>query len=184
MGVPLLRKNTLNVVLHFFSKGMPYASPTFILSAVNRKKASSALGNSPRKGKKVRKNTNQRFEGPALDRARKNHLRTPSAALLLCTMPEPSTTEGRCIHGKLRGLLECTAIQQPKSSASRLREPTSSHQVGPSRFEREASVHPTPTRERAPTVRDHLRDNRQPQTVHDHLDGHVQHHETYGYHPR
>jgi hypothetical protein len=33
-------------------------------------------------------------------------------------------------------------------------------------------------------VRDHLRDNCQPLVVHDCLDRHVRHHETYGYHPR
>jgi hypothetical protein len=83
-----------------------------------------------------------------------------AVALLLCTMLEPSTTEGRRVHGELRELLECAAVQQAKCSASRLQEPVSSHQVGPYRFEREATVHPTPSIERAPTVRDRLRDNR------------------------
>jgi hypothetical protein len=79
-----------------------------------------------------------------------------AATLLLHTMLEPSTTEGRRIHNELWELLECAAVQQLESSTSRLREPASSHQAGPSRLEREASVHPAPTRERAPMVRDRL----------------------------
>jgi hypothetical protein len=111
-----------------------------------------------------------------------------AAAILLHTMSEPSTTEGRHIHGELWELLECATIQQAKSSASQLHEPTSSHQAGHSCFERDTSVHPTPTRERAPMVHNQLRDNRQPHGVHDHLGEHVRHHdrhhETYDYHPR
>jgi hypothetical protein len=71
-------------------------------------------------------------------------------------MLEPSTTKGCHIHGELRGLLECVVVQQDESSASRLREPTLSRQLGPSRFEREASVHPAHTRQRVPTVHDRL----------------------------
>jgi hypothetical protein len=99
-------------------------------------------------------------------------------------MPEPSTTDGRRVHNELQELLECAAVQQAESSVSRLREPASSHQVGPSHFEREASVHPAPTRERAPMVHDRLRDNRQPQAVHDRLGGRLRHHETYDCRPR
>jgi hypothetical protein len=54
-------------------------------------------------------------EPPAHNRASRS---LAAAALLLRTMPEPSTTEGRHIHGELRGLLECAAVQQAKSSAS------------------------------------------------------------------
>jgi hypothetical protein len=50
-----------------------------------------------------------------------------ATTILLCTMPEPSTIEGRRIHGELRELLECTVVQQAESLASRLREPTSDH---------------------------------------------------------
>jgi hypothetical protein len=42
-----------------------------------------------------------------------------AAAILLRTMPEPSTTEGRRIHGELENLLEDAAVRQAKSSASR-----------------------------------------------------------------
>jgi hypothetical protein len=45
-------------------------------------------------------------------------------------------------------------------------------------------MHPTPTRERAPTVRDCLQDSHQPQAIHDCLGGCVRHHETYGYCPQ
>jgi hypothetical protein len=42
-----------------------------------------------------------------------------AAAMLLQTMPEPSTTEGRSIHVELKNLLENAAARRAKSSASR-----------------------------------------------------------------
>jgi hypothetical protein len=45
---------------------------------------------------------------PAFHKASQN---LAAAAILLRTMPEPSTTEGRRIHGEIRGLLECAAVQ-------------------------------------------------------------------------
>jgi hypothetical protein len=42
-----------------------------------------------------------------------------AAAMLLRTMPEPSTTEARRIQGELKGLLEDAAVRQAESSASR-----------------------------------------------------------------
>jgi hypothetical protein len=57
-----------------------------------------------------------------------------ATAILLRAMPEPSTTEGRHIHDELWELLECADVQQVESSASRLREPISSHQEGPLLF--------------------------------------------------
>jgi hypothetical protein len=80
--------------------------------------------------------------------------------ILLRTMRKPSTTERHRIHGKIRGLLECVAVQQTESSTSRLREPTSEHRTGPSRFKREALIHPKPNKEKAPAVQDHILDNR------------------------
>ena len=44
-----------------------------------------------------------------------------AAAMLLQTMPKPSTSEGRRVHGELRDLLETTVVQQAESSASRRR---------------------------------------------------------------
>jgi hypothetical protein len=42
-----------------------------------------------------------------------------AAAILLRAMPEPSTTEGRCIQGELKNLLEDVVARWAKSSASR-----------------------------------------------------------------
>jgi hypothetical protein len=42
-----------------------------------------------------------------------------AAAILLRAMPEPSTTEGRCIQGELKNLLEDAAVRRAESSASR-----------------------------------------------------------------
>jgi hypothetical protein len=42
-----------------------------------------------------------------------------AAAMLLRTMPEPSTTEGRRIQGELKDLLEDAAVRRAESSASR-----------------------------------------------------------------
>ena len=44
-----------------------------------------------------------------------------TAAMLLQTMPEPSTPEGQRIQGELKGLLEDVAVRQAESSASRRR---------------------------------------------------------------
>jgi hypothetical protein len=68
-------------------------------------------------------------------------------------MSEPSTTEGRRIHGEIKGLLECAAVQQAESSASRLREPASEQRARPSLLEREASVHPEPSKEKSLAVK-------------------------------
>jgi hypothetical protein len=83
-----------------------------------------------------------------------------TATILLRTMPEPSTTEGQQVRNELRGLLECAAVQQAKSSTSQRREPEAEPPVAPSRQEREASVHPekqeVPERNKAPSVHDRL----------------------------
>jgi hypothetical protein len=44
-----------------------------------------------------------------------------AAAMLLRTMPEPSTTEGRRIQGELKDLLEGAAVRRAESSAFRRR---------------------------------------------------------------
>jgi hypothetical protein len=72
-----------------------------------------------------------------------------AATILLRTKPEPSTTKGSRIHGEIKGLLECAMVQQAESYASRLREPASEQREGPSHQEREALVHPEPTKEKA-----------------------------------
>jgi hypothetical protein len=55
-----------------------------------------------------------------------------AAAMLLRTMPEPSTTEGRRIQGELKGLLEDAAVRQAESSASRRQGDPSEHCATPS----------------------------------------------------
>jgi hypothetical protein len=79
-----------------------------------------------------------------------------TAAMLLRTMPEPSTAEGRRIQGELKGLLEDATVRQAESSASRRRGDPSEDRATPSRCTREASVHTEPTRDEAPTARDRL----------------------------
>jgi hypothetical protein len=89
-----------------------------------------------------------------------------AAAMLLRTMPEPSTTEGRCIQGELKGLLEDAIVRQAESSASRRRGDPSKHHATPSRRMREASVHTERTRDGTPAASDclgaeqHRRDRR------------------------
>ena len=77
-----------------------------------------------------------------------------TAAMLVRAMPEPSTTEGRRVHGELRDLLETAVVQQAKSSTSRRRENIS----------KRPSVH---DRLKAPSVPDRLSDRREAQEDHD-----------------
>jgi hypothetical protein len=56
-----------------------------------------------------------------------------AAAMLLRTMPEPSTTEGRRIQGELKDLLEGAAVRRAESSASRRRANPSEHHMASSR---------------------------------------------------
>jgi hypothetical protein len=79
-----------------------------------------------------------------------------AAAMLLRTMPEPSTTEGRRIQGELKGLLEDATVRQAESSASRRRGDLSEHRAAPSRHMREASVHIERTRDGTPAAPDRL----------------------------
>jgi hypothetical protein len=107
-----------------------------------------------------------------------------AAAMLLQTMPEPSTTEGRRIQGELKNLLEHTAVRQAESSASRRRgcpsEPRATPSRHVSRHMREASVHPERTRDEAHAARDRLSNE------HHHLDRRARLDEKVrrGYHPR
>jgi hypothetical protein len=55
-----------------------------------------------------------------------------AAAILLCAMPEPSTTEGRRIQGELKNLLEDAAVRQAESSASRKQGYPSKHRAATS----------------------------------------------------
>jgi hypothetical protein len=103
-----------------------------------------------------------------------------AAVMLLRTMPEPSTIEGRHVQGELKGLLENAAVQQVESSASRRWGCPSEHHAEPSRHVREASVHTEHTGDRTPAVLDRL-DNEQRRRDHRaRLEERVHR----GYHPR
>jgi hypothetical protein len=105
-------------------------------------------------------------------------------AILLRTMPEPSTPEGRQAH-ELRALLECAVVQQAKSSLSWQRGPKLDQPAPSVPCEKEASVHP-----------DQLKVGDKPLSVHrvgrnydtrDVLNAHKRHKEdgaSHGYHPR
>jgi hypothetical protein len=103
-----------------------------------------------------------------------------AAAMLLRTMPEPSTTEGRRIQGELKDLLEGAAVRRAESSASRRRANPSEHHTASSRRMREASVHPERTRDEAPAARDRLGNEHHHRDHRACLDEKVHR----GYHPR
>jgi hypothetical protein len=103
-----------------------------------------------------------------------------AAAMLLQAMPEPSTTEGRCIQGELKNLLEGAAVRQAESSASRRRADPSKHHAVSSRRIREASVHPERTRDEVPTARERLGNEHHHLNHRARLDEKVRR----GYHPR
>jgi hypothetical protein len=75
-----------------------------------------------------------------------------ASAILLRAMPEPSTTEGRCIQGELKNLLEDAAVRWAESSASRSQGCPPEHRAVTSRFMREASVHTGRTRDATPAA--------------------------------
>jgi hypothetical protein len=114
---------------------------------------------------------------PAFNRAGQS---LAAAAMLLRTMPEPSTTEGRRIQGELKGLLEDAAVQQAESSASQRRGDPSEHRTAPSRHMREASVHIERTRDGTPAAPDRLGDNQCHRDRRARLEEKVRR----GYHPR
>jgi hypothetical protein len=103
-----------------------------------------------------------------------------AAAMLLRTMPEPSTTEGRCIQGKLKGLLEDAAVRQTESSASRRQGCPSEHHATPSRCMRETSVCTERTRDRTPAAPDRLGSEQHCRDRRARLEERVRR----GYHPR
>jgi hypothetical protein len=75
-----------------------------------------------------------------------------AAAILLRAMPEPSTTEGRCIQGELKNLLEDAAVRWAESSTSRRQGCPAEHRTATSRLVREASVHNGRTRDATPAA--------------------------------
>jgi hypothetical protein len=103
-----------------------------------------------------------------------------AAAMLLRTMPEPSTTEGRRIQGKLKDLLEDVAVRRAESSASRRRGCPSEHRATSSRRMREASVRTERTRDGTPAAPAHLGDEQHRRDRRARLEERV----CRGYHPR
>jgi hypothetical protein len=103
-----------------------------------------------------------------------------AAAILLRAMPEPSTTEGRCIQGELKNLLEDSAVRRAESSASQRQGYPSEHHAATSRFMREASIHTGRTRNTAPTAPGRLGNEHHHRNRRAHLDEKVHR----GYHPR
>jgi hypothetical protein len=103
-----------------------------------------------------------------------------TVAMLLRAMSEPSTTEGRRIQGKLKGLLEDAAVRRAKSSASRRQGCPSEHRATPSRRVREASVRTERTRDGTPVAPDRLGDEQHRRDRRARLEERVRR----GYHPR
>jgi hypothetical protein len=103
-----------------------------------------------------------------------------AAAMLLCAMPEPSTTEGRRIQGELKNILEDAAVRRAESSASRRQGFPSEHRAATSRLMREASVHSGRTRNIAPAAPGRLGNERHHHSRRAHLDDRTRR----GYHPR
>ena len=103
-----------------------------------------------------------------------------AAAMLLRTMPEPSTTEGQRIQGELKDLLEDAAVRRAESSASQRRGCPSEHHAASSRRMCEASVHTEHTGDRTPAARDRLGDEQHRRNHRAHLKERVRQ----GYHPR
>jgi hypothetical protein len=103
-----------------------------------------------------------------------------AAAILLRAMPEPSTTERRCIQGELKNLLEDVAVRRAESSASRRQGYPSKHRAATSRFMREASVHTGRTRDATPAAPGRLGNEHHRRDRRAHLDEKVRR----GYHPR
>jgi hypothetical protein len=114
---------------------------------------------------------------PAFSRAGQN---LSAAAMLLRTMPEPSTTEGRRIQGKLKGLLEDATVRRADSSASRRQGDPSEHCAASSQRMCETSVHTEHTGDRTPAARDRLGDEQHRHDRRTRLEEKVRR----GYHPR
>jgi hypothetical protein len=103
-----------------------------------------------------------------------------AAAMLLRTMPEPSTTEERRIQGELKNLLEDAAVRRAESSASRRRGCPSEHRATSSRRMREASARTERTRDGTPAAPDHLSSEQHRRDRRARLEERVRR----GYHPR
>jgi hypothetical protein len=95
-------------------------------------------------------------------------------------MTESSTTEGRCIQGELKNLLEDAAVRRVESSASRRQGCPPEHRATTSRFMREASVHTGRMRDATPAAPGRLGNEHHRRDRRARLDEKVRR----GYHPR
>jgi hypothetical protein len=95
---------------------------------------------------------------PLFARASQNAAAT---AILLRTMPEPSTLDGRQAHKELCTLLEHAVVQQAESSTSRRHEPELDQLAQSAPREREAFVHPEQqkARNKPPSIHDRISNN-------------------------
>jgi hypothetical protein len=103
-----------------------------------------------------------------------------TVAMLLRTMPEPSTTEGRRIQGKLKDLLEDAAVRRAESSASQRRGCPSERRTASYRRIWEASVYTERTRDGTPAASSRLGDEQHRRDRRARLEERVRR----GYHPR
>jgi hypothetical protein len=103
-----------------------------------------------------------------------------AAAILLRAMPEPSTTDGRCIQGELKNLLEDSAVRRAESSASRRQGCPPEHRATTSRLVREASIHTGRTQDATPAAPGRLGNEHHRRNHRARLDEKVRR----GYHPR
>jgi hypothetical protein len=103
-----------------------------------------------------------------------------AATILLRAMLEPSTTEGRCIQGELKNLLEDAAVRRVESSASQRQGCPPEHRATTSRLMREASVHTGRTRDATPAAPGRLGNEHHHRDRRARLDEKVRR----GYHPR
>jgi hypothetical protein len=103
-----------------------------------------------------------------------------AATMLLRTMLEPSTTEGRRVQGELKGLLENAVVQEAESSFSRRRGCPLEHHATSSRHMREASIHTEHTGDRSPVALDRLGNEQHRRDRRARLEERVRR----GYHPR
>jgi hypothetical protein len=95
-------------------------------------------------------------------------------------MPEPSTTEGRCIQGELKNLLEDAAVRRAENSASQRQGCPSEHRAATSQLMREASVRTGRTRDGTPAAPDRLSNEHHRRDRRARLEEKVRR----GYHPR
>jgi hypothetical protein len=118
-----------------------------------------------------------------------------AAATLLRATPAPSTPEVRNLHREAQALIEQAAVQQAKSSASRLRQQGSARDDGGAQgpepsvhtggaVERPANPERTPAKERLLDTRGQAQDGDARNVINARRTGNTETRATAGYHPR